>query len=118
MRVIVNGDTSNPSVISYGHGNRTRYHGIEIGRWVSALSLLHCDSPQEVVCRLTDLATLQVNEIHSNAFAGSSVSSVFIPDTVARVGEAAFSRCFRLQGVVCHAQVLERECFKCCYESL
>lgn len=37
MRVIVNGDTSNPSVISYGHGNRTRYHGIEIGREVLAL---------------------------------------------------------------------------------
>ena len=115
MRLIVNGDASDPSVISYGHGNRTRYHGIEIGRWVSALSLLHCDSPQEVVCRLTDLATLQVNEIHSNAFAGSSVSSLLIPDTVAWVGVAAFTRCFRLQEVVCHARALERECFKRCY---
>lgn len=67
------------------------------------------------MCGLTDLVALQVAAIHREAFAGSSVSSVFIPDTVARVGEAAFSRCFRLQGVVCHAQVLERECFKCCY---
>lgn len=116
MWFIVNGDVPDPSKISCGHRYRPEFHGIQIGRSVSALPLLHCDPPEEVVCGLTDLVALQVNEIGRGAFAGSPVSSLLIPDNVAWVGDAAFEKCYCLEKVVCHARVLERECFKRCYK--